>query len=104
MPTNIAQDLRLSERRMYPRFSYSGHIFFATKDRLFEGVLVNFSRFGLFIKISEPLPVEETLTIALPFKKVRNCKYKGQIVRCSKEGIGVELFRKRRALKELFIG
>ncbi len=104
MPTKAAHDLRLSERRMYPRTSYSGHIFFATKDRFFEGVLVNFSRYGLFIKIPEPLPLEETLTIALPFKEVRSCKYKGQIVRSSKEGIGVELFRKRKALKELFIG
>jgi len=104
MPTKIAQGLKLFERRIYPRTPYSGHIFFATKDRFFEGVLVNFSRYGLFIKISEPFVLEEILTIALPFIMVPQYKYKGQIVRCDKEGIGVELFRKRRALKDRFIG
>jgi hypothetical protein len=91
----IAETPCRSERRYHPRIPYSGHIFFATKDRFFEGKLVNFSRYGLLIKTTEPLDVEEVLTIALPFLDDRHSKYKGQIVWRSDEGIGVELFKKR---------
>ena len=91
----IAEDSCRLEKRHNPRTPYSGHIFFATKDSFFEGKLVNFSRFGLFIKTTEPLEVEEVLTIALPFSDDRQCKYKGQVVWRNDEGIGVELFKKR---------
>ena len=91
----IAEDSSKVEKRHHPRIPYSGHIFFATKDSFFEGKLVNFSRFGLFIKTTEPLEVEEVLTIALPFSDDRQCKYKGQVVWRNDEGIGVELFKKR---------
>jgi hypothetical protein len=90
-----AENIYRSERRYHSRIPYSGHIFFATKDRLFEGKLVNFSRYGLFIKTAEPLEVEEVLTIALPFSDARQSKYKGQIVWRNDEGVGVELFKKR---------
>lgn len=91
----IAEDSSRVEKRHAARTPYSGHIFFATKDSFFEGKLVNFSRFGLFIKSTEPLEVEEVLTIALPFTDDRHSKYKGQIVWRNDEGIGVELFKKR---------
>ena len=69
----IAEDSCRLEKRHHPRTPYSGHIFFAT----------------------EPLEVEEVLTIALPFSDDRQCKYKGQVVWRNDEGIGVELFKKR---------
>lgn len=91
----IADNADRVERRHHPRKPYSGRILFATKDRLFEGKLVNFSRYGLFIKTTEPLDVEEVLTIALPYSDARQSKYKGQIVWRNDDGIGVELFKKR---------
>jgi len=84
------------EKRTYPRTPYSGHIFFATKDRLFEGEIKNFSRYGLGIKTSEPPPLDEIITIALPFSDGRKNKYKGQIVWSDTDGFGVELFKKRK--------
>jgi hypothetical protein len=92
---HLAEKARIFERRFHPRSPYSGHIFFATKDRFFEGKLTNFSRYGLFIKTTEPPDLEAVLTIALPFSDGRQCKCKGQIVWRNDEGIGVELFKKR---------
>ena len=84
------------EKRTYPRTPHSGHIFFATKDRLFEGELKNFSRYGLGIKTSEPPPLDEIITIALPFSDGRKNKCRGQIVWSDRGGFGVELFKKRK--------
>jgi hypothetical protein len=91
----VAENARIFERRFNPRSPYSGHIFFATKDRFYEGKLANFSRYGLFIKTTEPPDLEAVLTIALPFSDGRQSKCKGQIVWRNDEGIGVELFKKR---------
>jgi PilZ domain len=91
----VAENARYFERRFNPRSPYSGHIFFATKDRFYEGKLANFSRYGLFIKTTEPPDLEAVLTIALPFSDGRQSKCKGQIVWRNAEGIGVELFKKR---------
>ena len=83
------------EKRSHQRIPYSGNIFFATKERLFEGELKNFSRYGLGIKTTEPPPVDEVITIALPFSHCRQQKFMGQIVWRDNSGFGVELFRKR---------
>jgi hypothetical protein len=84
------------EKRTHPRAPYSGHIFFATKDRLFEGKLIDFSRYGLGIKTYEPPPLGEIITIALPFSDGRQSKCMGQIVWSDTGGFGVELFKKRK--------
>jgi len=91
----LASTLKTFEKRIRLRSPYSGHIFFATKDRFFEGELENFCRDGLGIKISEPLPLDEIITIALPFLDGRQSKIKGQIVWRGKRRFGVELFKKR---------
>lgn len=95
MSIEVAYNARIFERRFNPRSPYSGHIFFATKDRLYEGKLANFSRYGLFIETNEPPDLEAVLTIALPFSDGRQSKCKGQIVWRNAVGIGVELFKKR---------
>ena len=82
---------------------YSGHIFFATRDRLYEGELKDFSRYGLGIKTSESPPIDEVITIALPFSDRRQQKYMGQIVWRDNSGIGVEVFRKRTDPKLMII-
>ena len=92
---NNVQRTAVVEKRIEPRKPYSGHIFFVTKDGLYEGSLKNYSRHGLFIATRVLLPVGELLAIALPYLDVKASKRKGQILWSSKEGFGVELFRRR---------
>jgi hypothetical protein len=87
--------MELFEKRIYSRIPYSGYIFFATKVQFFEGVLKNFSRHGLFIKTPEILPLGEFITVALPYGDDNQSKVLGQILWQNREGIGVELARKR---------
>ena len=91
----IAQRTASVEKRIEPRKSYSGHIFFTTRDRLYEGKLKNYSRNGLFIATRDSMSVGEVLTIALPYLDNNTAKRTGQIMWKSQEGFGVELFRKR---------
>ena len=86
------------EKRINPRKFYSGYIFFATKNALYEGQLNNYSRYGLFIETKVPLSVGEVITVALPYLNSGNTKSKGQIMWCNQKGFGVELFRKRSAM------
>ena len=90
-----AQRIAGVEKRIEPRKSYSGAIFFATKDGFHEGRLENYSENGLFISTRDMLPVGEMLTVALPYLDDNAEKCTGQIMWCCKEGFGVELFRKR---------
>ena len=83
------------ERRIDSRNSYSGHIFFATKNQLFEGELKNFSKHGLFIKTFEILNLGEFITVALPYMDAKQGKIQGQLIWSNNEGYGVELARKR---------
>ena len=85
------------DKRINQRRPYSGHIFFVGKNGFNEGILKDFSRSGLFIFTKARLSVGEIITIALPFLKGKKVKCKGQILRRTKEGFGIELFRKRSA-------
>jgi hypothetical protein len=84
-----------TEKRIKPRKSYSGHIFFTAKNGFYEGRLKNHSRHGLFIETKASLSVGEIITIDLPHVNGTNTKYKGQIIWRNNEGCGIELFRKR---------
>ena len=83
------------DKRINQRNPYSGHIFFVAKNGFNEGRLKNFSRSGLFINSKARLSVGEVITMALPFLSGRRVKCKGQIMRSTKEGFGIELFRNR---------
>ena len=83
-------------KRLKPRKSYTGHIFFSSDHGVHEGRLKNYSRYGLFIETTVSLPIGETITIALPYLNGKQTKFKGQIVWCNQEGFGIELFRKRK--------
>ena len=86
------------DKRINPRKPYSGHILFAATNGFNEGRLKNFSRSGLFINTKARLFVGEIITIVLPFLKNKEFKCRGQILRRTKEGFGIELFRKRSAV------
>ena len=90
-----AQSTASVEKRIEPRKTYSGSIFFATKNGFHEGRLRNYSQNGLFIETRQMLPVGEMLTVALPYFEDNAEKRTGQIMWRCKEGFGVELFRKR---------
>ena len=84
------------EKRVHARIPQSEHIFFATKNRLFEGKLENVSRYGMSIKITESIPLDEIVTVAPPFSDGRKSKFKGQVVWTGVGRFGIELFKKRR--------
>ena len=83
------------DKRINPRKSYSGHIFFTATNGFNEGRLKDFSRSGLFINSKARLSVGEVITMALPFLSGKKVKCKGQIMRSTKEGFGIEIFRDR---------
>jgi hypothetical protein len=83
------------ERRKDPRYPYSRYIFFATRNRFFQGDLQNYSRHGLCIRSPQPLPVGEVITVALPYIEDADEKRKGMIVWSDANGFGVELIRDR---------
>ncbi len=84
------RDMRINQRK-----PYSGHIFFVAKNGFNEGRLKDFSRSGLFINSKARLSVGDIITMALPFLNGNKVKCKGQIMRYTKEGFGIELFRNR---------
>jgi hypothetical protein len=82
------------ERRIEKRYACSELIFFATRSRLYEGRLKDYSRSGLFIKTKEIIPLGEVITVVDPHPAGMNQKRHGQIIWRNKEGFGVELFRR----------
>ena len=88
--TKSKRDMRINQRK-----TYSGHIFFVAKNGFNEGRLKDFSRSGLFINSKARLSVGDIITMALPFLKGNRVKCKGQVMRRTKEGFGIEIFRNR---------
>jgi hypothetical protein len=82
------------EFRAEKRQACSDKIFFATRNRLYEGQLKNFSRNGLFIKTKEVLPIGEIITVVDPNPAEVMQKRRGQILWRNHEGFGVELFQR----------
>jgi hypothetical protein len=81
------------ERRIEYRHTCLEEIFFATHSRLYEGVLIDYGRNGLYIRTKEILPVGEIITVVDPHPSGRNKKRKGRILWRNKEGFGVKLQR-----------
>ncbi len=84
---------KMIERRNDDRQTYFGKIFFATRTRLYEGDLLNYSNAGLFIKSHALLAMGNEIIVAPPYSKEKNDKRKGSIVRCTVEGFGVKLIK-----------
>ena len=85
---------KILERRYDDRQRYFGKIFFATRTRLYEGDLLNYSKAGLFIKSHALLAVGNEIIVAPPYSTENNDKRKARIVRCTTDGFGVELIKK----------
>ena len=83
------------DQRINQRKPYSGNIFFVAKNGFNEGWLKDYSRSGLFIITKAHLSLNEIITVALPFLNGKKVKCRGQILRRTKEGFGIELLIKR---------
>ena len=82
------------ERRIEKRYACSELIFFATRNRFYEGRLKDYSRNGLFIKTKEIMPIGEVITVVDPHPTGMNRKRHGQIIWRNNEGFGVEFYRR----------
>jgi hypothetical protein len=91
-------DLRIEKRHVC-----SDNIFFATRTRLYEGQLKNYSRNGLFIRTKEVLPIGEIITVVDPNPEKGDQKRRGQIIWRNHKGFGVELFRRGCEMKPKII-
>ena len=83
------------DKRINQRKPYSENIFFVAKNGFNEGRLRDFSKSGLFINSKARLSVGEIITMALPFLSGKKVKCKGQIMRSTNDGFGIEFFKDR---------
>ncbi len=90
---NMYAGKKIIERRIGDRQAFFGKIFFATRTRLYEGDLLNYSKAGLFIKSHALLSVGNEIIVAPPYSKEKNDKRKATIVRSTGEGFGVKLIK-----------
>ena len=92
---NLANGKQNFEKRIKGRKPYAGNIFFTANNGFHEGRLKNYSPSGLFIRTKASLSIGEIITIALPYLNAKQAKYQGQVLWSSREGVGIELFKKR---------
>jgi hypothetical protein len=94
---NQAVDTRTSvnslERRLHDRKSGAGSIFFASPQRIYEGTLLNYSRSGLAVRVSERFPEGQILIVALPFENAAPPKCKARVVWSNGKGFGAKFVR-----------
>lgn len=93
------------DRREHKRKICARTTFFATKDKLFEGLVKNISFGGVFIESSDAFTPKEMLTLAVPCssnekgKKLKepfndeDVKMKCKVIWQNQEGIGMEFIK-----------
>lgn len=91
--TDIRTSMDSFERRLHGRKTLAGPIFFASSKRIYEGTLLNYSRSGMAIRVSERFVGGETLIVALPFEKATPPKCKARVVWCNGKELGVNFVR-----------
>jgi len=91
--TDIRTSMDSFERRLHGRKPFAGAIFFASSKRIYEGALLNYSRSGLAIRVSERFVGGEILIVALPFEKAAPPKCKARVVWCNGKELGVKFVR-----------
>lgn len=90
---DIGTSLNPSERRLHDRKPWAGSIFFASPKRIYEGTLLNYSRRGLAIRVSERFVKGDILIVALPFEKVVPPKCKARVIWCNGKELGAKFVR-----------
>lgn len=87
---NTVEEKELEKKRHAPRINYFMEVDYLVDDKVFSGYINNISSDGVFIETSETFHKNTgiTLTFALPSSK-GHIKLAGQIVRITKDGIGI---------------
>lgn len=93
LATNIRTSMDSFERRLHGRRPFTGSIFFASSKRIYEGALLNYSRSGLAIRVSERFVGGEVLIVALPFENAVPTKCKARVVWCNGKEVGAKFVR-----------
>ena len=83
----------VEDQRQHRRKPYSKSIVYATKKHLIRGLTKDISPSGVFIETGSALHAGQTITLAIPLKKARTAKIKGQVVWSSPDGFGVKFLR-----------
>jgi len=91
--TDIRKSVDSFEQRLHDRKPFAGSIFFASSKRIYEGRLLNYSRSGLAIGVSERFVAGEILIVALPFEKAAAPKCRARVVWCNGKELGVKFIR-----------
>ncbi len=83
----------VEDQRKHQRRPYSKPIVYATKDHLIKGLTKDISPAGVFIKTDDTLHAGQTITLAVPLKKAKTAKIKGQVIWSTRDGFGVKFLR-----------
>ncbi|MGD2186341.1 MAG: PilZ domain-containing protein [Desulfobacterales bacterium] len=87
-------DLKIVEdQRKHQRKPYSKSIIYATKNHLIKALTKDISPAGVFIETENTLHAGQTITLAVPLKKAKTAKIKGQVIWSSRDGFGVKFLR-----------
>jgi Tfp pilus assembly protein PilZ len=93
LAASIGTTLNSFERRLHDRKAGAGSIFFASPKRIYEGTLLNYSRRGLAIRVSDRFVIGEVIIVALPFENADPPKCKARVVWCNGKGLGMKFIR-----------
>jgi len=83
----------VEDQRKHQRKPYAKPIVYATKNQLIKGLTKDISPAGVFIETDNTLHAGQTVTLAIPLKKAKTAKIKGQIVWSNRDGFGVRFLR-----------
>jgi len=83
----------VEDQRKHQRKPYAKPIVYATKNQLIKGLTKDISPAGVFIETDNTLHAGQTITLAIPLKKARTAKIKGQVVWSNRDGFGVRFLR-----------
>ena len=89
-----SEDLSLGDRNDV-RKGFEKDISFSVQDRSYQAICKDISNGGLFIQTSEVFTLGQTVLLNIPFSDdSREIKVPAEIVRVSKQGIGVRFMKK----------
>ena len=83
----------VEDQRKHQRKPYSKPIVYATKNQLIKGLTKDISSAGVFIETNNTLHAGQTIILAIPLKKAKTAKIKGQVVWSNRDGFGVRFLR-----------
>lgn len=100
---NGDHEQKKSDLREHPRKPYSKIALFTSGKHFYKGLIKNISRRGVFVETKGVFNVGQIIKLVIPGTSIDNgVMLKGEVIRCSPAGIGVEfksLLRKKSTVK-----